>query len=399
MNHADRIGDYLRRLTPQARSSLLIELERLEACGAQVPGTAPLLEHLRAEFRKGDKTHHRVANPSRHFFNPVEPLLVDGAPEHENSGRILRGSLAPIWELISQDLLPTMTGEYISHVRPLIASDNQPEIRKAAAAFQTKVVSYLDNVLGSPDGAARTRIKLATYTASPTVYDDLIKTLSVLRVRDALAKFNEALPSSIQKFGDAKVLEITRLLHAFRKIHAEEIPFALVLVAKRLKIHWQLIRLATKAAPSKNAADVAATPYSTVVSMVLDQLEDKREALRLALKNNRMLVAKEVLTEIYDSEYALEVRIDRLDQCDWGSRLERLMNSVTALVEAEVARFPDNVGHVLGSRRLRSYHSLTGRLTYLGWKGRDVLSGVTARCLKLYGKPQPPDQLSKRQIK
>jgi len=33
---------------------------------------------------------------------------------------------------------------------------------------------------------------------------------------------------------------------------------------------WQLIRLATKAAPSKNAADVAATPYAIVVSMVLD---------------------------------------------------------------------------------------------------------------------------------
>jgi hypothetical protein len=196
-------------------------------------------------FAKAIKTHRRIANPSRHFFKPVESLLVDGAPEHENSGRILRGSLAAIWQLISQDLLPTMTDGYISQVRPLIASDNQPEIRKAAAAFQTKVVSYLDNVLGSPDGAARARTKLATYTASPTAYDDLIKTLSVLRVRDALAKFNEALPSSIQKFGDAKVLEITRLLHAFRKTHAEEIPIALALVANRLKIHWQLIRLAT----------------------------------------------------------------------------------------------------------------------------------------------------------
>ena len=144
MNQADRIGDFLQRLTPQARSSLLIELERLEACGAEVPGAAPLLEKLRAEFRKSEKTHYRVANPSRHFFNPVEPLLVDGAPEHENSGRILRGSLAAIWEWISQDLLPTMTDEYIAQMRPLIAADKQPEIRKAAAVFQTKVVSYLD---------------------------------------------------------------------------------------------------------------------------------------------------------------------------------------------------------------------------------------------------------------
>ena len=75
------------------------------------------------------------------------------------------------------------------------------------------------------------------------------------------------------------------------------------------------------------------------------------------------------------------------------------MNSIATLVEAEVARFPDNVGHVLGSRRLRSYQSLTGRLTYLAWKGRDALSSGAARCLKLIGKLQPPDQLSNRQIK
>jgi hypothetical protein len=385
MIQADRIGDYLRQLTPQARGCLLIELERLEACGTEVPGISSLLENLRAEFRNSEKTHHRVANPSRHFFKPVETLLVDGAPEHENSGRIRRGSLAAIWEWVGQDLLPTMTAEYVAQMRSLIAADKQLEIRKAVAAFQTKVVTYLDNALGVPDGAARARRKLATYTASPTAYDDLIKTLSVLRVRDALAKFNEALPSSIQRFDDAKVLELTRRLHAFGATHTEGIPFALALVAKRLKIHWQLIRLATKAAPSKNAADVAATPYAIVVSMVLDRLEDSRSALCVALKHNRVLVAKEILIDIYDVEYALRVRIDGLDQCAWGSRLDRLMNSIAVLVEAEIARFPDDVDHVLGSRSLRSHQSLAGRLNYLAWKGRDALRNGTVRCLKLLG--------------
>jgi hypothetical protein len=211
----------------------------------------------------------------------------------------------------------------------------------------------------------------------------LTKTLSVLRARAALAKFIEALPSSIQEFDDATVLKITRLLHAFSKTHVEEIPFAVALVAKRLKTHWQLIRLATKAAPSKNAADVNATPYAIVVPMVLDRLEERGAALRVAIKDNRVLVAKEILTDIYDTEYALQVRIDRLDQCDWGSRLDRLMNSIAALVEAEIARFPDNVDHVLGSRRLRRHQSLAGRLTYLAWKGRDAWSSGAARCLKL----------------
>ena len=122
--------------------------------------------------------------------------------------------------------------------------------------------------------------------------------------------------------------------------------------------------------------------------MVLDRIDDWRLALRIALKNNRVLVAKELLTHIYDTEYALRVRIDQLDQSEWGTRLDALMEAIAALVQAELARFPEKLGHVLGSRRLRSHQSLAGRLTYMAWKGRDAVSGGAAFCKKLMGQPE-----------
>ncbi|MGH6715787.1 MAG: hypothetical protein ACREDC_06305, partial [Bradyrhizobium sp.] len=116
-----------------------------------------------------------------------------------------------------------------------------------------------------------------------------------------------------------------------------------------------------------------------------DRLDDKKLALRLALKHNRVLVAKALLTEIYDTEYALQVRIDRLETSEWGLRLRSLMDAIAALVEVEVSRFPPEVGHVLSSRSLRSYRSLTGRLTHLAWKGRDAVHNGAAFCKKLIG--------------
>jgi hypothetical protein len=385
MIQADRIGEYLRQLTPQARSSLLVELERLEACGADVPGAATMLEMLRAELREGGQSHDRIANPSRHFFNPVEPLLVDGAPEHENSGRILRGSLAAIWEWISRDLLPTMANEYVAQMRPLIAADKRLEIRKVAAAFQTKVVAYLDNALGSAVGAARARSGLATYTTSRAAHNDLVKLMCVLRERDALAKLNDELPKNIVEFDGVQLARVTALLDAFRKHHPEALPFALTLVARRLKTFWQLVRLATKAAPSKKAVDIAATPYAIAVSMVLDRLEDKAAALRAALKSNKVIDAKELLAEIDDAEYALQACIDRLDQSDWGVRLRGAMDRIATVIETEVSRFPKEVGHVLGSRSLRRHQSLAGRLRSFASNGRDALSSGAARCLEFIG--------------
>ena len=162
MTLADRIQEFLQRLSPLTRNCLLTELERLETCEGEMPGTAEILAKLRAEFRKDGSTQNRGSNPSRYFFAPLEPLLVDGAPEHANSGRIQRGSLAAIWEWISRDLLPTMARDYIKQIDELIARQQPNEARQVAATFQIKVVKYLESTLGSPDGAEQTRKKLAS---------------------------------------------------------------------------------------------------------------------------------------------------------------------------------------------------------------------------------------------
>jgi hypothetical protein len=59
------------------------------------------------------------------------------------------------------------------------------------------------------------------------------------------------------------------------------------------------------------------------------------------------------------------------------------MDTIAALVDEEVSRFPDEVGHVLGSRSLRGGQSLTRRLSTMAWKGRDAFNSGVASCMKL----------------
>ena len=264
-------------------------MERLELCGAEIPGAGEVMETLRAEFRSGGQAQKRNSVPARYFFTPLEPLLVEGSPQHGTTGGIQRGSLSAIWEWICRDLLPTMARDYVKNVTDLIGADKQREARQAATTFQTKVAKSMENILSSPESAGQIRSRLAFYTASPLVFDDLAKMLGALRARDELAKLNEALPAKLTRFEDAEIAKITPLLDAFAKTRPEQVPFALMLVAKRLKPHWQLINLATKAASNKTATSVAATPYAVAVAMVLDRLEDKRGLLRLALKREAIL--------------------------------------------------------------------------------------------------------------
>jgi hypothetical protein len=379
----DRIWEFLQRLSPLTRSCLLAELERLELCGVEVPGSVDIQAKLRAEFRKDGSAQNREGQPSRYFFAALEPLLNDGAPDHPNSGRVSRCSLTPIWEWFTRDLLPTMARDFNAQMQTLMGSERQKELKQVVSVFQTKVVKYLENTLSDPAAAEMTRTKLAAYTAARSTYDDLLKIMVALRARDAIAKFDNALPEKFARFENGEVAKMTALLDAFGKQNADAVPFAIALISKRLKTPWHLIRLATKAAPSKAAADVAATPYAIAVSMVLDRIDDGRAALRIALKQNRVIIARDLLAEIYDTEYALKVRIDQFEQSKWGKRLQASMDAIAELVAAELSRFPADVGHVLGSRRLRSHDSIVGKLTYLAWKGRDAVSNGATYCKKL----------------
>jgi hypothetical protein len=139
------------------------------------------------------------------------------------------------------------------------------------------------------------------------------------------------------------------------------------------------MRLATKPARSRRAADIAATPYAIAVSMVLDQVDDKRVALRVALKKNRVVAARDILADIDSTEAAVQSAIRELAASDWGARLRDIRAAIVTDVEVEVSRFPDEVGHILQMRGGRG----NGLLSGLVWKGRDAISDSAAFCKRL----------------
>jgi hypothetical protein len=369
----EQVREYLQLLTQQARRRLLDETERLQASGENVPAADIILAELRAEFRNTGQAHYRVGNPSRYFFQPLEPLLTNRSPECAHAGQISRGSLSVIWESICQHHLPTMARDYTDKMNRLIAARDLDQAERVVVAFRTKVLKYLEGTLRSPEGAERTRADLATYTTSRATFDDLTKMISVLRVRAALTEFSNALPATIDNLDKQRLTQVLSVIGAFAAKHAEAVPFALTMVANRLGTPWQLIRLATTMAKSKTAADVAATPYSSAVAMVLSRLDDRRLALRDALKARRVLIARDVLADIYAIEDALRLHIDQLDNSMWGRALDEVMIVVTALVDAEASTIPKDQQHILKSRGLRSHYSLTQRLSSLAEKGRDAL--------------------------
>jgi hypothetical protein len=377
MSQSDRASEqlkqYLAQLTPQVRARLLGELERLLELGENIPRTEELIASLRAEFPNGPE---RISEAERFFFQPLDPVLVDGAPERANSGQIARGSLLPIWNLLKTDLLTTMAREYVTNVSKVLV--NPKEAEKLATGFQKKALGYLDGTMRSADGRDMVRTALRMYTSSPATFDDLAKMFTVFRATGALSKFAQGLPPKITKLQGAALTKVLDQLKALKAANADAIPFALTIVARRLATPWQLLHLATKVVDSKAPAAIAAKPYALAVSMVLDQIDERRLLLAVALRSNRVVVAKGILKEIYAIERALKAQIE-LGDSDWGNRLRNQMAAVAAALDAEVERSRTNVGnltHVLASGGLRPAQSLKERLAQAVEKGRSMIADI-----------------------
>jgi hypothetical protein len=370
---SEQLKQYLAQLTPQVRARLLGELERLLELGESIPRTEELIVSLRAEFPNGPE---RISEAERFFFQPLDPVLVDGAPERANSGQIARGSLLPIWNLLKTDLLTTMAREYVTNVSRVLV--NPKEAEKLAAGFQKKALGYLDGTMRSADGRDMVRAALRMYTSSPATFDDLAKVFTVFRATGALSKFAQGLPPKITKLQGAALNKVLDQLKALKAVNADAIPFALTIVARRLATPWQLLHLATKVVDSKAPAAIAAKPYALAVSMVLDQIDERRLLLAVALRSNRVIVAKGILKEIYAIERALKTQIE-LGDSDWGNRLRNQMAAVAAALDAEVERSRTNVGnltHVLASGGLRPAQSLKERLAQAVEKGRSMIADI-----------------------
>jgi hypothetical protein len=369
----ESLKGYLRQLSPQTRSRLLLEIERLRQSGENVPGGELLLGELRAEIREDGRAFERLDQPARHFFRPLEPYLTDRPPERANAGQISRASLPAIWDWIGRDLMASMVRDYLATMKKFIGTGSQHEIDQAVQVFVNKAVKYLEGALKSTSGLEHARTRLVAYGAAKACLDDLAKMLKALRAREALAQFAQALPPKIDRL-DGALLEKTRgALDKLAEANGETVPFALILVGQRLAAPWQLMRLATKAVETKDATEIAKTPYALAVGIVLDQLEDQVEVLYAALKAEHLPRAKELLTGIYDIEYQLGVRIDFGDT-PWGHQLDTVMARVERYLSMEMTTLPSGLRHVLRSRGLRSNLSIAGQLTWLKYKCRDAVT-------------------------
>lgn len=350
--NAEKLREYLRVLKPEARALLIAELERGALSGENAPGSDLVLQELRNAMRGTTQQADRVGNPARLFFAPLEPFLVDDAPQFAHDGRLARASLTAMWEWICRDLAPQEAKAYSAEVSRILAANDEAKGEAAARAFQDQVVQLVHVALSSARADDKAKRKLSVQIGTPRALEDVYRLASILRARDAISALSARLPASIRNLSDDQMATVKPLIDSMSG-QRELFAYGIILVMSRLQNPWQLIRFATKAANSDDAAKVADTTYAFAVTVVLQDVERMVRALSDDIKRGQAMARPMLLKDIHDAARGLRSEMDLSGDTPWARRLAAIRTDVADLVRAEIESVPGRVRRLLRMRPSR----------------------------------------------
>ena len=346
----ERLRQYLREISPEARALLLRELERGALAGEALPGLDLILDELRAEQRASNRAHERLEAPDRRFFLPIGPFLVDEEiPEHM-AGRIERSSLPRIWTWLERDLLPAETDAFLREAMATLTAGDTARADRLTHDFQTRALAAIEKTLAGIAGDGKSRQKLVSQLGGERVLDALMEIAAIFRIRATLKEIAARLPEQIKNFADAE-LDSTRKLFELPALRRPDIfPYALVLLFSRLAAPIHLLRLAVASLETDSAKKIAETPLAFAIDLVVD--EATRASIRLArdMRANSIADICVGIKRFHDLARGLATEIDMSEETRWAKRLSHLRADTAALLRSKLDGLPGQVRRLLRPR-------------------------------------------------
>lgn len=346
----ERLRQFLRELSPGARSLLIGELERSVLRGEEVAGADLVLQELRRIVREQRGSAPRIENSARLLLKPLEPFLVDDRGDHNHPGRVARSSLEALWNWIRRDLLPNDADMLAEEFSDAMLAGDQGKTERLARFFQDRVAAAIEANFSAAAEDEKIRRRILQQIGTPRAGEELAVLKCALKGRDVLASLSARLPLQIGNLANAQLDECKQLIEGAAARDGELFLYALLTVMNRMTATWQLIRLGVRAAGSDTAARVAETHYGVAVNIVLAELERMVAELREDLRSGQGVAVGALLKTIHDSARGLRTELELPVDSTWGRALAAQRTQISDLLRAEIESMPSRVRRLLRPR-------------------------------------------------
>jgi hypothetical protein len=343
----ERLRQYLREISPQARALLLREFERGALSGEQLPGLDLILDELRKEQRTSNYTSERLDAPDRRFFLPIEPFLVDEEIPERTAGRIARASLPRIWTWLERDLLPMETQILLRDTRAALTAGDTVRADRLIHDFQTQSLAAIEKALAAIADNNKGRQKLVSQLGGERVLEALLEIAAIFRVRGTLKELSSRLPEQIKNLADAE-LDSARTLFEHPALKRPDVfAYALVVLFSRVAAPIHLLRLAVASVETDSAKKIAETPFAFAIDLIVDEMTRASVRLALAMRANSIPEICVGIKRFHDLARGLATEINMSDDTRWAKRIAQMRADTAALLRSRIDGLPGQVRRLL----------------------------------------------------
>jgi len=346
----ERLRQYIREISPEARALLLRELERGTLAGSRIPGFDLILQELRDEQRGSAHSMERLDSPDRRFFQPLAPFLTDDEISQKIHGRINRSSLTKIWVWLERDLLPVETKAFSEEVAVASIAGDIIRADQLTHEFQTKAVSAIENIFRQNAADRKSQLKLVSQLGGQQALEALSDVIAILRIRDTLAGFSARLPQQIKNLADADLQSVSALFERPVLQRPEIFPYALALLFSRLAFPAHLLRLAVAVCETDSAERIAETPFAFAVDLVLDEMTRLEARLANDLRKRSIYDVCIGIKKFHDLARGLTAELDVSVGTRWTKILAQLRADTANLLRSQIDGLPGQTRKVLRPR-------------------------------------------------
>lgn len=335
--------------TLAVRLAKAVELDRL-AEGRALPHDL-ILEGLRPVLKRA-RGIERTPTPLRLFCQPFQDLLSSTPRKEKLPGRIALSSIYPVWNWVSQSLIPTEAVAYCNAVKAEILGYRLDNANLIAQEFWPIASQAMLSALATDQGRKGARAALA----SDAVLGDAREMALLQSVGREVVELQRKLPNPSPTLSEETLWMLRTVYEGMVQTVPDAAPYVAIIAMNRLERPWEALRLPLSISRQSQDTLISNTDMGLVGEILFGEIEAHAVAIRTARQPN--FDAEELLTHVasfatVSSGMVKEVEMRRDGR--WGQRLLKDRAALAEVMDGYMKRAPREILAALPTLKTGSY--------------------------------------------
>ncbi|MBI1212869.1 MAG: hypothetical protein GC190_15515 [Alphaproteobacteria bacterium] len=349
----DELKRFLASLPLDKAAALAAAVERERLAGATGMPVDVILEALRPMLRK---SRRRIPTPRRLFCVAFEDLLIDGPREEKQTGRILRASVAKLWQWLEseglKEKLPALESEIAAAILARETKREQGLVAQLRAAAADAVRTSFGQI--APEGPARRALALRFGgEAGLADVEEIALLLDAAHEFDAI---RAKLPRQIESLTNEHLAAIRDIYDDLSARRPELCPYVALTLLPRLAKPWEVLRLASVVSRRRDDTLFSETDMGVVGDLLLADMESLTDDLTAApphKMNPAVVLPKLERFVLMSNGLIREIGVRKGSK--WGQHLVKARHLMSDAMDALIARAAIEINAVLPMQRLGAF--------------------------------------------